>query len=122
MKESAALELPPSNKGLDLEGKYKRKVSGESSCSTDIAHGGSNTKSNIDERNRSKSKAKFDITYCDCVRKCPRKPNCIYFRKELECRESANDKKDAKETNSYDIHASTRPSWPSPFRSQALRD
>ena len=73
-------------KGLYLERRDKRKANGESSCSTDIAHWRSNTESNIDERNRSKIKGKFDITYCDCVRKCPKKPICRNFRKELECK------------------------------------
>ena len=86
-------------RGSILNEEIRRKASGEDSGSTNVARGRTEKKSGNAQRNRSKSKGKGDVTCYQCGRKGHKKPDCRYYKAELERKKNTGEKK-KKETKS----------------------
>ena len=65
----------------------------EGSGSANVARGRTEKKSENVQRNRSKSKGKAEVTCYQCGRKGRKKPDCRYYKAELERKKNTGDKK-----------------------------
>ena len=71
----------------------RRKASGEGSGSTNVARGRTKKKSENVYRNTSKIKGKVGVTCYLCGRKGHKKPDCKYYKAELEREKNTDDEK-----------------------------
>ena len=77
-------------RGAILDEEIHQKASGESSSSANITRGRAATKNASMQRSRSKSKGK-EITCFQCGRKGHKKPDCRFYKQELERRKNKKD-------------------------------
>ncbi|KAH7439944.1 hypothetical protein KP509_04G083400 [Ceratopteris richardii] len=80
-------------RGSILNEEIRRKASGEGSGSANVARGRTEKKSGNVQRNRSKSKGKAEVTCYQCGRKGHKKPDCRYYKAELERKKNTGNKK-----------------------------
>ncbi|KAH7297375.1 hypothetical protein KP509_26G066900 [Ceratopteris richardii] len=80
-------------RGSILNEEIRRKASGEGSGSANVARGRTKKKSGNVQRNRSKSKGKAEVTCYQCGRKGHKKPDCRFYKAELERKKNTGDRK-----------------------------
>ncbi|KAH7302046.1 hypothetical protein KP509_23G053800 [Ceratopteris richardii] len=80
-------------RGSILNEEIRRKASGEGSGSANVARGRTEKKSGNVQRNRSKSKGKAEVTCYQCGRKGHKKPDCRFYKAELERKKNTGDRK-----------------------------
>ncbi|KAH7416413.1 hypothetical protein KP509_14G090400 [Ceratopteris richardii] len=80
-------------RGSILNEEIRRKASGEGSGSANVARGRTEKKSGNVQRYRSKSKGKAEVTCYQCGRKGHKKPDCRYYKAELERKKNTFDRK-----------------------------
>ena len=86
-------------RGSILNEEIKRKASGEGSASANVTRGRTEKKSETVWQNRSKSKGKAEVTCYQCGGKGRKKPDCRYYKAELERKKNTGDKKKKDDEN-----------------------
>ena len=87
-------------RGSILNEEIRRKDSGETGGSANMARGRTNKKGAYAQKNKSRSKSRekqVEVTCYQCGRKGHKKPDCRYYKKEQERKKTANNDKKKKE-------------------------
>ncbi|MCO5567372.1 hypothetical protein L7F22_021062 [Adiantum nelumboides] len=102
-------------RGSILNEEIRRKASGEGGSSANMVRGRTEKKNAYAQRSKSKSKergnaskGKDDVTCYQCGRKGHKKPDCRYYKAELERKKNGGDKKKEKKEVKRDARDSSK--------------